>query len=210
MSAPVGHNIEKFDLSLVLDRTVLRDRLNADYGHRMTRASALLVAFDRFKVETENGIKDEHMLARAGEFYKQIRDFIAVVGTERKEAKKPIDEAAAEVQAFFARRIIDPLTAAMGVIDERMKPRAEIIQKESAETRVVSDQGVSTGLASTPWRVEVIDLEKVPLHYLVLNEAAALAALKSQKALAALKSLTPKQQPIAGLRFYRDTRIDVR
>ena len=255
---------DTFDLSLALDRDVLRQRLEAAYPEERRQASALLSEFERFRAKNGDGIGDEVMQARAGAFCKRLLETAKSIEAARVKAKKPIDEASAVVQGFFAREMIDPLTASAAGVQllikrfadaqvlakqnalteeaERQRAQAALLATEATDTgnrekmhravamdqqaeeiaaqaaspeilrsaAVTSDIGVRTGLRLTPWKVRVIDLEKVPRDYLQLNVAKALVDLMGRKELTKLAALNAGQQPIAGIEFYRDTAASIR
>lgn len=129
-----------------------------------------------------------------------------------EEAQRERDRAAA--LAREAEQTRDPEKMAEAVARdqnaETIAASATAPELARQASKIVSDQGVTAGTALKPWQVEVIDKSLVPLEYMMLNAAKAVGELRANKTLSKLAELTDEQQPIAGLRFFRETRVTVR
>lgn len=107
-----GHNSGTFDLSLALDPTQLLADLQASTADLHGRSEEMTAAYDRFAAATKDGIPSDDVLARAGDFVRQLSAHLANVDARRTAVKAPVLTAQRTIDNFFKRDLADPIDAA--------------------------------------------------------------------------------------------------
>lgn len=113
LTAPgAGHNSGRLDLTRALDPEQLLADLQADTADLHKRQEELTAAYDRFAGATKDGIPSDEVLARAGDFVRQLSAHIAAVDQRRTTVKAPVLTAQRTIDNFFKRDLADPIDAA--------------------------------------------------------------------------------------------------
>ena len=126
----IGHNSGGPDLD------ILRDQLAIDYADDIARRDELLAGFDRFKAKYSK-IEDDDVNGNAADFVAQLSRFSREIDAKRVAAKRPHDDAASAVHAFFKKGIIDTIDAAAASVKKVMTDyqvaKAEAARRKARE-----------------------------------------------------------------------------
>ncbi len=129
-----GHNSGSLDLALALDADQLLKDLQTDSTELFTRKEELLNAFDRFQSATAAGIPSDEVLARAGDFKRQLDAHIKVIDARRTNVKAPVLAAQRTIDGFYKRDLSDPLDAVLRAVLGKMD-RYVADQRRAAEAK---------------------------------------------------------------------------
>ena len=152
------------------------------------RVEAKLGAYLRAKAEAERRAREEAARKAREEEEARRNAALAAEASARNEA---------ELQAAIeADRVAREAEA------QRLNADKEASAKPAELSRTRGDYGSVSSLRTT-WEYEVVDFERVPRQYLMLNEAAIKAHVKAR-----LKNKPPADVP--GLRFFESTNAVVR
>jgi hypothetical protein len=144
----LGHNSGALDLSLALDADQLLRDLRADTTALAARTDELVAAFTRFCDKTADGIADDEVLAKAGDFVRQLSAHIAAVDSRRTVIKAPVLAAQRTIDGFFKSSLAGPVENAKAIVtrsidDYMRKLRQEAdarAREEAARQRAEADR----------------------------------------------------------------------
>lgn len=133
-----GHNQGPLDLSLVLNADQLLADLQADTVALFQRKEELVAAFERFQTATKDGITSDEVLARAGDFSRQLSALLQAIDARRVAIKKPVLDAQRTIDGFFKRDLSDPIDAAKAAVGKKadvyvMEKRREAERRAAEE-----------------------------------------------------------------------------
>lgn len=132
----LGHNSGALDLSLALDADQLLRDLRADTAPLAARTDELVAAFDRFDARTKDGIADDEVLAKAGDFVRQLSAHITAVDSRRTVIKAPVLAAQRAIDGFFKSSLADPVDRAKVAVTRRIDDyMRRLRQEEEARAR---------------------------------------------------------------------------
>jgi len=128
----LGHNSGALDLSLALDADQLLRDLRADTTALAARTEELLAAFERFDARTTDGIADDEVLAKAGDFVRQLSAHISAVDSRRTVIKAPVLAAQRAIDGFFKSSLADPVDRAKAAVTRRIDDYMRRLREEAA------------------------------------------------------------------------------
>lgn len=184
-----------------------RDATDAVNGWFARTLKPLLDKRDQFARLNETFLneKDARLRREAAERARAQREEAAARAREAQQAREAeaaaaraaqtaADEAAREVakaDAEEAQRRAEMAAAAAAQAQSEATAAEAVVTAKPSELGAVSGEFASTGLKTT-WDFEVVDLSKVPLAYLTVNESAVKQAIKGKHG----------QRAIPGLRIF--------
>ncbi len=127
-----GHNQGPLDLSLILNADQLLADLQADTTALFARTEELVAAFARFQDATKDGITSDDMLARAGDFSRQMSAHLTTIDARRVAIKKPVLDAQRTIDGFFKRDLSDPVDAAKTAVGRKADAYVREKQRQEA------------------------------------------------------------------------------
>ncbi len=132
------------EIALMLSPAVIRDQLELDYAHLITRRDELLDGLERF-FKAVPTIETVEQMARAADFKRQFDLHWTETEGCRKAEVKPLDDAKATHQKFFKAETLDPLDRGRKDILAKMtvfqrKEDKRIQEEQAAEKKRLQDE----------------------------------------------------------------------
>ena len=128
----LGHNQGPLNLDLVLNADQLLADLQADTTVLFARTEELVAAFARFQDATKDGITSDEVLARAGDFSRQLSAHLATIDARRVAIKAPVLAAQRTIDGFFKRDLADPVEAAKSAVGRKADVYVQAKRAEAA------------------------------------------------------------------------------
>lgn len=112
-------NTPRIDLAAALEPSALAVWLEHEYAAHVAHAASLTTVYERFLVATADGIKDDEVTGRATDFARQLKAAQKDIDDTRKRIKDPVLHAQRMIDGS-AKKLTDQLTAATGVVENRI------------------------------------------------------------------------------------------
>jgi|GEM_PF-1955248 len=127
------HNSSELDLSLALDADLLLADLRVDTTALAQRTSELEAAFNRFVDTNAKGIPNDSVLAKAGDFVRQLSAHITAVDARRTSIKAPVLAAQRAIDGFFKANLAEPIESAKTAVTRSIEAYQRERREEAAQ-----------------------------------------------------------------------------